>query len=792
MSAVRAVSALPVSKNPSRTYFTPEALAADNQVFCEGCGLRKDALKGCRLAQLPPVLMLQLKRFDMDEMRERRKRFDYVSFPEVLDMNPFFLLEQPFPPNYCYLQDSPRDIDARHCHLLLSTPTSTLPDHDSAPLEAENAEMAQKHLNYERNLRNSRCSRLYEAYQPHGNEVFELYSVLTHFGSALAGHYLAYIKVLGTGQWLQFNDDKVQEVKESEVFRTFGGAEAGHPCAYVLLYRRMTGETHTNTPVSVPKWLVETFESEQKRVVTAQFRVFSGHEERIISVPVSAYVSELKAESLRAFGQEKKPARLWTYVKDLDLRLESLDLYEHVRVDCLKTLQFAETLSLDLFQSDFSPRNWDEMTVEVRFLKAGAELGDFKAAFVGISAISTISELISELHFLFKLPIGGRIALYRRCPIPTLNDGINLATPEHREKTLAQFCLFPGSILYLEEVISQLKRPRLPELMTREASKRVIRYSGKDCQGVLRVSRMDSLQELKSRISEATGLAESDFYLRKHHAEGEELRDLTDTVGNSGLVSGAGLWLQEGPSASLETCRIHLELASPACCDEDQPWFSYSCLCELIVSLADSIAQLRQKAAKALWQCTGQALPAEQLSLREKYGERPGKALADPLQLRNCVAQTGFKRLSIHILHKNYALTGLKTAVPLSIRLFSPQTYALSSPIDLAVSRETTAGQLERILAALAGARQVQVCRVTFPQGFYRLDLETEEWRDIQGRTELISSFPLYLGERGGFLVIKDAQIDLQPPSPDVLSKYPRPVSEESYEKPVKIHVKRL
>jgi hypothetical protein len=161
------------------------------------------------------------------------------------------------------------------------------------------------------------------------------------------------------------------------------------------------------------------------------------------------------------------------------------------------------------------------------------------------------------------------------------------------------------------------------------------------------------------------------------------------------------------------------------------------------------------------------------------------------------VPRSGFKRLSIHILHKDYSLAGLRTAVPLSIRCFDPQTYALSAPVDLAVGRETTAGGLERLLAGLAGAKEVEICRVTFPQGFYRLDLQGETWRKIQGRTELISSYPLYLGERGGFLVMKDAEKPITAPSDDVLSKYPRPLSEDSPsdspslpEKSVKIHVK--
>lgn len=230
----------------ARTLSRP-VLTSVFRVYCEACKQLQDALKGCRLETLPPVLTIQLKRFDMDEMRQRRKRFDYVSYPEVLDMNPFFLVERPNLPNYAYLQDSPCDIDSRTCHLLVSSPSITLSDHDSQPLEADNAEISRNHLNHERITRNSRCFSLYQAYKSSGKEVFELYSVLTHFGSAAAGHYLAYVKVLGTGQWLQFDDERVQEVRENEVFRTFGGVEPGNPCAYVLLYRRMTGETQGNS-----------------------------------------------------------------------------------------------------------------------------------------------------------------------------------------------------------------------------------------------------------------------------------------------------------------------------------------------------------------------------------------------------------------------------------------------------------------------------------------------------------------------------------------------------------------
>ena len=57
---------------------------------------------------------------------------------------------------------------------------------------------------------------------PADGHVYELYSVCIHTGSALGGHYYAYIKDLGTGDWLQFNDAKVSKLTPKELFQVVG------------------------------------------------------------------------------------------------------------------------------------------------------------------------------------------------------------------------------------------------------------------------------------------------------------------------------------------------------------------------------------------------------------------------------------------------------------------------------------------------------------------------------------------------------------------------------------------
>jgi ubiquitin C-terminal hydrolase len=45
-----------------------------------------------------------------------------------------------------------------------------------------------------------------------GDQLYELYSVLIHRGSSMAGHYYAYIKSFETGLWYEFNDTQVRHL----------------------------------------------------------------------------------------------------------------------------------------------------------------------------------------------------------------------------------------------------------------------------------------------------------------------------------------------------------------------------------------------------------------------------------------------------------------------------------------------------------------------------------------------------------------------------------------------------
>ncbi|XP_043572197.1 ubl carboxyl-terminal hydrolase 18 [Chiloscyllium plagiosum] len=69
---------------------------------------------------------------------------------------------------------------------------------------------------------------------------YQLYAVLVHIGSALFGHYIAYVKSFKDSMWYKLDDSSVSRANWMDVTSTFGGhGSMWSETAYVLLYRRM-------------------------------------------------------------------------------------------------------------------------------------------------------------------------------------------------------------------------------------------------------------------------------------------------------------------------------------------------------------------------------------------------------------------------------------------------------------------------------------------------------------------------------------------------------------------------
>ena len=200
-------------------------------VSCEACGTKGLHTKGFALLELPDILSLQLKRFDLNYMTMQRVKLnDKIEIPLILDMRPF--------------------LRAR-----------------------DQEELAD-----------------FESTEP---VRYELLSILMHVGSALSGHYFAYIRDVSSGRWLNFNDAHVAGLDMHRLNQILGSEPGGelesaaaeqakeknqkpeanaeplqsaNSNAYMLVYRRMReGSQTTVDDLSIPKEIAEEIAEENAK-----------------------------------------------------------------------------------------------------------------------------------------------------------------------------------------------------------------------------------------------------------------------------------------------------------------------------------------------------------------------------------------------------------------------------------------------------------------------------------------------------------------------------------------------
>ncbi|KAK4305331.1 hypothetical protein Pmani_022773 [Petrolisthes manimaculis] len=199
-----------------------ELLEGDNAYYCEKCNQKRTAVIRTCVKTLPPVLVIQLKRFGYDWEASRALKFDdYFKFPWVLDMGAYTaesLAEQD--------NDSTDSSSSRESTML----------HDASTSPKASTSSSSPHT-----PRKSRLAAISATHTPrintrlkHKGASYELVGVIVHSGQASAGHYYSYIKDRrgdpltnpNKGHWFKFNDTTIEEVEMNDALleqECFGG-----------------------------------------------------------------------------------------------------------------------------------------------------------------------------------------------------------------------------------------------------------------------------------------------------------------------------------------------------------------------------------------------------------------------------------------------------------------------------------------------------------------------------------------------------------------------------------------
>ncbi|VDK67821.1 unnamed protein product, partial [Onchocerca ochengi] len=248
-------------------FIKPEVLEGSNKYYCEGCKRKQNALKGLRIIKFPYLLSIQLKRFDFDcNTFHRIKLNDKMTFPALLNLNEFVYdatkSEPPKKMNWASAVSVPSVL------ICLNYLVSRA-EQNSSHLDEQEVDMLLKR---------------------DGPFLYELFSVMVHQGSALGGHYFAYIKNMDQNKWFCFNDSSVTCASIEDIHRTFGGCfdswSSGNTNAYMLMYRQIDRKRNAKFVKTneLPDHLLERLkrfeEQEKEKVRKKQYK------ESLVSVNV--------------------------------------------------------------------------------------------------------------------------------------------------------------------------------------------------------------------------------------------------------------------------------------------------------------------------------------------------------------------------------------------------------------------------------------------------------------------------------------------------------------------------
>lgn len=239
-----------------------------------------------------------------------------------------------------------------------------------------------------------------------GPNVYELYAVLIHRGSAAGGHYFAYIKSLDNDRWYEFNDSSVSEISEKEVVKAFGdeiyeenstqrvssssrmysmfssSSSAGN--AYMLMYRQVesTKNAHLPTKTEIPETLRKHIEAEVQK--SKEKKAAKQREREMVNIKLiyGNATKEFKVHNSKTIGQLLNDASTM-FELQAKYPLECLRFRNvHYNIDIA-----VEPLAFDSYEKTIDQMHWYNKSLVLEAKEPGTEFPTYNPSQMPVKVI---------------------------------------------------------------------------------------------------------------------------------------------------------------------------------------------------------------------------------------------------------------------------------------------------------------------------------------------------------------------------------------------------------------------
>uniref|UniRef100_A0A6B2KX25 Ubiquitin carboxyl-terminal hydrolase 47 n=1 Tax=Arcella intermedia TaxID=1963864 RepID=A0A6B2KX25_9EUKA len=723
---IRSVTSLEEALN---AFISPELLNGDNQYFCEKCNKKNDAIKGLTLNKMPYLLSLQLKRFDYDPVYQSKVKLNGpVSFPEVLDLNPFVnkhfdgltlnsendnttktesdkgnAKKNDKPDVECVVE--PYDVpEFDNSSFEVLQPNITNDQEEGMVIEdtVEEPEKQTKEATLATALNN-------------GPNVYQLFSILIHRGSAFGGHYYAYIKSFQSGKWFEFNDSVVTEIEEKrmeamfneaygekETYSSFSGTNA-----YLLMYRRYDPAQNIMEPSmeDLPEAVKESIEAEKrskqlkeeekkKSKSLSSLRVWYGKQSKDFKFEKEKLLKDVVEEIVKQFGLESyfpNNLRLREYsdfhhipllplVEEMEQPLSKLSSYysshpKHIAIETKsESEQFIQYKTTDLFAKvyfyDEASSSWEPERI------------------VGIPKKAKCSYLKTLFGYKCSIPIDRmKITILYSYKPKLLKDDDEVPT----------IYFDNGSKIFVEPMDDD-KEPRAFEEIARIKNQLEVSFTNPDEKEFvhkLTVDKRISVLDFKAALSKVIQMDPGEFRIySKYSWSKTELKSDTNALSNIILSSEAKIMIEKGKPGDIKLKFYHYDLI------EEEKVYLFDMTLPGTFTIKDVKTEFMKHWNSLQSNETKNKITLgdnpEKLRMRDLSGTKPSTIYMDDQLLKEVGSSTS---QDIYVQRLEHIETKVsEDIVIIVLRRFHPDTYSIDPPIEFeAYLNETIAEFRKRI-----------------------------------------------------------------------------------------------
>jgi ubiquitin carboxyl-terminal hydrolase 47 len=740
-------------------YVKVEELKEDNQYFCSKCESKQDAIKGIKFTKLPYILVTQLKRFDLDyETLQRLKLNDKVTFPTILNANKFLgdikntEFEDPVPvinnPNFAETntlsssklykdEDFAIEVDGLDNKdlkvLASSSHESIFDDFEKKSMKADKFVRA-KIIERETEERKANQMKEIELYRQDGEYVYELFSIMIHSGSAMGGHYFAYLKSFEDSKWRNFNDSSVKEIEDKEILKVFGGKETHgwdssySTNAYLLMYRKISNENIIKVEESeIPFIIKEELENKKPGVSDywdyqnlITFKIYYKKKDLTIRVKKENTFLYLKQEAIKKFEVndfEEKNIRLRAYLQYYDILQDIYD--EQKTIDELNFFNYKilalETKLDDEEWSDYDPNDmiirvnlWNDSLLLSNSILEEKTDNPFKIA---VKKQSTILDMMKAFEEKFEIPIDKQ-RIFKKCYIGISTYCENVNNQYNLQKVLQNTGIYDGSVVYLEEADEDHIKSKWQSLFDQESKRCIIKFNNPthkltenrfiefNCSVSLDYD--STLGTLRDLISKKIGIPSDQFIMKRAGNTALEFKDMQAKLMQANLNNYSIIAIELGSPLNPNEHRLLFSLGyMNKLPEKDALCYTFYDLFDMPINDRTLISDLKSLiiAKSNLFYPTLNLAP-QKVRLRERASDRVSKILIETEYLTSYILYDR-KQVCVEVLDEEDTKEYSSSDLIILAKKWSPSTWEISECKEIIIKKYSSVYNLGEIFSKI-------------------------------------------------------------------------------------------